>query len=643
MLTRHFALAALFFLFSSYVLAQDSISIEKNAYHERLYFVGKAWGHVKYYHPAVASGTVDWDQALISSLPAIKSAQSDDEFHAALLALLDKAGPMTEVEEPKPTIIDSLNNNSDLSWMKDEIFSTALQNRLQEVWDKTGSMLHVKAPEDLIGRPHFFESDNYLYEGQTYPDEEARILGLFRYWNIIHYYFPYKSIMDQDWEVTLREFIPLVISASSSLEYHLAIKRLSAKIDDSHGFTYSKVLAKWYGSLYPPLEARFLGDTLVVTRVLPQAYGVETGDVIRAVDGKSIAEWIDVLKPYAAASNPETKLEVIKWMILYDNQEQMEITVWDGQTEKELTVTRNTQFRSEFLKPSNPPYYPKTAGKCRVGVIDMEQLETWMIPIMFEKFADKDALIFDIRNYPNGTLWELTDYLYESPMVYVRATIPNTRFPGLRSWVSETVGQGVQKAWEKEIVILFNQKTQSQAELTVMALEQHPKATKVGSITGAAAANVSYIYLPGNIRAAATFLGAYYPDHTPMQRVGIVPDVEVWPTVAGVRAGRDEEMETAYSVIDQSQCLTTGWGDGAAEAPTVYPNPMANALHYTLPTGFNPSAARLILYDLQGRFILEHAPTANQGTITVSDLQPGNYVLQTTHQGRRSIVHVQKQ
>jgi C-terminal processing protease CtpA/Prc len=40
-------------------------------------------------------------------------------------------------------------------------------------------------------------------------------------------------------------------------------------------------------------------------------------------------------------------------------------------------------------------------------------------------------------------------------------------------------------------------------------------------------------------------IGVFYPDHSPTQRVGIVPDLVVHPTVAGIREQRDEVAEAA--------------------------------------------------------------------------------------------------
>ena len=44
-------------------------------------------------------------------------------------------------------------------------------------------------------------------------------------------------------------------------------------------------------------------------------------------------------------------------------------------------------------------------------------------------------------------------------------------------------------------------------------------------------------------------IGVFYPDKKPTQRVGILPDIEVKPTIAGIRAGRDEVLEQALRQI----------------------------------------------------------------------------------------------
>jgi C-terminal processing protease CtpA/Prc len=48
-------------------------------------------------------------------------------------------------------------------------------------------------------------------------------------------------------------------------------------------------------------------------------------------------------------------------------------------------------------------------------------------------------------------------------------------------------------------------------------------------------------------------LGVFYPDHRPTQRIGIVPDLTVEPTVKGIASGRDEILEAAIRAITEKK------------------------------------------------------------------------------------------
>jgi C-terminal processing protease CtpA/Prc len=80
-----------------------------------------------------------------------------------------------------------------------------------------------------------------------------------------------------------------------------------------------------------------------------------------------------------------------------------------------------------------------------------------------------------------------------------------------------------------------------------MAFRAAPDAIVVGSTTAGADGNVSPIPLPGGLSAMISGIGVFNPDGTPTQRVGIIPDLEVRPTLEGIRAGRDEVLEAAVS------------------------------------------------------------------------------------------------
>jgi C-terminal processing protease CtpA/Prc len=84
-----------------------------------------------------------------------------------------------------------------------------------------------------------------------------------------------------------------------------------------------------------------------------------------------------------------------------------------------------------------------------------------------------------------------------------------------------------------------------------MAFRAAPKVTVIGSTTAGADGNVSPIYLAGDIRTMISGIGVFYPDGKGTQRVGIVPDMVVEPTIEGIKKGKDEVLEKAIQIINK--------------------------------------------------------------------------------------------
>ena len=50
-------------------------------------------------------------------------------------------------------------------------------------------------------------------------------------------------------------------------------------------------------------------------------------------------------------------------------------------------------------------------------------------------------------------------------------------------------------------------------------------------------------------------VGIYYPDGKETQQVGLIPDIEVKPTIAGIMANRDELMEKALMLLIKQEVV----------------------------------------------------------------------------------------
>jgi C-terminal processing protease CtpA/Prc len=164
------------------------------------------------------------------------------------------------------------------------------------------------------------------------------------------------------------------------------------------------------------------------------------------------------------------------------------------------------------------------------------------------------GMVIDIRNYPNEfVVFELGGHLVNTPQDFARFTMVDLNNPGAAVWDPRVMRQQPRLPYyDGRIAILVDEVTQSQAEYTTMAFRIAHDVVVIGSTTAGADGNVSDIPLPGNLRGLISGLGVFYPDKSPTQRIGIIPDIVVEPTIAGVSEGRDEVLDRAIEWIFSS-------------------------------------------------------------------------------------------
>jgi len=399
------------------------------------------------------------------------------------------------------------------------------------------------------------------FEDPEFPSEDIRLLSLFRYWNIYNYFSPYRDVIEGDWEEILEEYIPRVREASTALEYGFAMRKFTAATDDGHSsFGYRPFNAYW-GDLFPPFESRFIDGETVISRVfgnlLSGSGQIRTGDIIVRFDGREIAELRDFTLQFMPGSNIPFKHYNAGFYMFTGETDHCQITVLRNGTE--LTVTLPRYPYSSLLNER-----VLEAGPARdilfgnIGYIDMEQLETEDIDRVFNdpSLMKTKGIIFDLRNYPRGTVWGIMNYMVPLPVLTALIKYPLPERPGefaMRNstWFGRSGGN--EDHYRGKVVILCDERSISQSEYSVMALQKCPDAVTVGSRTAGADGNITRIRLPGNIYTNISGIGIFYPDGSPTQRVGVRIDHTVRPTIEGLRQERDEILEYAINLIRHSR------------------------------------------------------------------------------------------
>jgi hypothetical protein len=96
-MSRCLALALLWVGIGPVLLADEPPSLNEEQV-QRLAKVCKVWGTVRYFHPYLAYKGIDWDDALVKTVPKVVRSKSTDEYAAAVQGMLDALGdPATVV------------------------------------------------------------------------------------------------------------------------------------------------------------------------------------------------------------------------------------------------------------------------------------------------------------------------------------------------------------------------------------------------------------------------------------------------------------------------------------------------------------------------------------------------------------------
>jgi C-terminal processing protease CtpA/Prc len=412
----------------------------------------------------------------------------------------------------------------------------------------------VKRPESQVVVPNPPLPRENPYAEMTYPSEEFRLLSLFRFWNVINYFYPYKHLLDRPWEATLDEFIPKLQGAGNATDYALRLMELVTNIDDTHGFSYSPVYRKYVGTHVPAIEVKWIQGQTVVTYVADNPDGtkpeIRAGDVVLTVDGEDIAARRDRLGRYIAASTPQAlSWRVHQGLLAGEEKSLARIAFKNGQGEsREVSVPRTLNYLRH--ERTTPVYSVLPEG---FGYMDLARLAVPEVDKAFEAVKNTPAVIMDMRGYPKGTAWAIAPRLVEKKIAVAQFRRPETHgvfidWPSQCAFDQSTEPGGPWR-YTGKIVVLINEEAISQAEHTCLFLEAAAGATFIGSPTNGANGDVTATVLPGGITVNFSGHDVRHADGRQLQRLGIQPHVRVEPTIEGIRAGRDEVLAKAIEFL----------------------------------------------------------------------------------------------
>ena len=520
----------------------------------------RVWGYAKYHHPVFCDTLcrVDVDSALFALLPRVVHADRVTR-NRHLLDWVRSLGDYTpnRIECEQALAPYDLVETADLGWTADTVLLGGELSKLLQ------DLRYAERDENYylrLGQPDQGPDYQYLsLRGESfYPtpqmDSGLNLLLLFRLWNVIEYYAPYRAVTLHPWNEVLSTYIPLMGVETDGRRFARLYMRLIRELNDGHAYAPVEMLFGQRMLPVWPLQAEgrlfvgYSGDS-----------ALERGDEVLAIDGEPISERLELLREYASRSNEASLRKALRFYGLRTRRDTAEVVRRRaGACDTLRVATMPYGSVSPLYDPAQLAQSPFRLLADSVGYIYAGTFSREYLAEVGQTLPRTRALIIDLRTYPlnvDGALIALAaQSLCTEPVVAWQTLHQTLALPGLfyrqEQWLFEDFGEVAARCTEPykgRVILLVDELTQSNPEFKAMAFQSCPQTLTIGSPTSGATGSIVWIPLPGQITSFSG-VGVLYPDGTPTQTVGVRLDVEVLPTAEGLQAGRDEVLERALEL-----------------------------------------------------------------------------------------------
>lgn len=523
---------------------------------EKLATTAKVWGFLKYYHPEVADGKYNWDEELFKILPKVINSKTKDQLSQIYIEWINKIGEIKKCKKcSKNNEVEYFNKNFDLSWIdNNNLFTQELTEKLKFIKTNRhqGKKHYVSVAHKNVG--NIKVTNEIEYKNFDWKNEDLRLLTLFRYWNIVEYFFPYKYQTDTNWDEILKTMIPKFLNPIDETDFHLSILELIVSIDDSHGgFAPTDKTNAFFGYYWIPAKFKLINGKAIITgfynKKIAKIDDLKIGDIITKVNNQEVETIFKQKEKYINGSNISRKKANAYYSIFNGSSDSVRIEFIRNDKAFNKTIKRYLfkDFNYNWKKESEK--YKILDGN--IGYVNMGEIKIKNVSDIMENLKDTKAIIFDIRNYPKGTLYSIVNYITSTRNDFYKVTYPDLNYPGKFIWRNGSqCGKNGELKYKGKVVLLVNEKSQSHSEFTTMCLQTGDNVITIGSQTSGADGNVSRIEMVGGFKTAISGIGIFYPDNTETQRKGVKIDIEIKPTIQGIINGKDEVLEKAIKYIN---------------------------------------------------------------------------------------------
>lgn len=415
----------------------------------------------------------------------------------------------------------------------------------------------------LMGLSMITVSGVQLYQvGQFPPLREDRMANFERLWRAVDANYPYFELKGVDWDEVYVRYRPALAQAATDDEYHALLAQMLAELNDGH----TQLRTPRPQPRYRFGHATYIEDQVVITGVddAAQQAGLSVGDVVNAINGQPVDAYMANLDPRLRLGSTERGAHasaLYNLLVLFAPADALTVTVETAAGEKRTVALRVPDPLPDF--GGGGPLITGARLPSGFGLIEMGPFfaDTQVHDVVAEfdaalaDLADASGLILDLRRNGGGNSTLAADMagrLLDEPFTYGRESY-RRRLPTRAWWLwGERTVTPRPPIYAGPVVLLVDDFNVSTAEEFIVALVDSGRAQTVGRRTGGSTGNPLVFQLPDD--AAAQFSSGDFRrmDGTPIEAVGIAPDVPVQWTLEDVRQGRDPDVAAAEQLLRQA-------------------------------------------------------------------------------------------
>ncbi len=536
---------------------------------ENLVAFAHLYGYVRWFHPTDAAAQADWSVIAASGAATVRDADSVGELADRLDATIRPYAPAMQLwtsEEPTPRVPDPPRGRGDLVYWQHQgyrgtpvsLYRPPYRHARVGADERTYRSFAEQPPADArvdeeltadlrLRLPIVLDRERAAQaEPRDEPalDLDVPVGAVIEAWNVLRHFYPYQDAVADDWDAILEDAILDARDDATAEDTVATLRRMVHRIHDGHGEVGHDELPR--RSTLPVRLELVDGEAVVTGTSQPDVFAI--GDVVERIDGEPVVPFVERVAQELSGTPHWRRFKAAAWVV----------PSGPSGHAADVTLRRSGKARTistQFVREAPPrPRRPDAIHAYRDGVVyvDLTRAHWDEIAARIDEIAAAPGVVFDLRGYPEDT-HRVLEHLLAQPEDATWMHVPRYVEPGGEPVGWQHIGWHLRPAEPRisgAVAFLVSAEAISYAESMLGYVEAHDLGTVIGSTPSAGTnGDIVRVDTVGGFWLVFTGMRVTHHDGRPFHLRGIAPDLVVEPTLAGLRSGRDEQLDAALAAV----------------------------------------------------------------------------------------------